>query len=324
MQNIKSIIGLIVALFVLHNSYCQQNKLAGRWTNGFESYSSGIHNDSLIVFHGGNLHEGGSVFTVEIIDDGHFILMGREPHQKYDPSIGSIGDEIVVERVNTTKVLIIQNSAGEIHEVLREMATHEYLEDLYVTNIINYQLAGKYFDVKSNTGVIFYPNSNRAIGLSSSEYFKFEKEYDYPVQCLTFENNESFYYEESDIGLDIYEGKLDEYEEWKKGKLLRKLKKIEWLSSESLDDIHKSLNGIYSIASKEILIDGILSKFEKSELKVMRNEIFARHGYRFKTKSMQDYFEKLDWYSPEFDDVNDRLTELEKLNVKLIQRFERN
>ena len=58
------------------------------------------------------------------------------------------------------------------------------------------------------------------------------------------------------------------------------------------------------------------------DLKVMRNEIFADYGYRFKTEEMRDYFSRQRWYSPRYDDVNNMLTKTEKDNIELIKRYE--
>jgi hypothetical protein len=54
----------------------------------------------------------------------------------------------------------------------------------------------------------------------------------------------------------------------------------------------------------------------------MRNEIYARHGYIFKTFFMSEYFNSWNWYKPTLDNVNNKLTELEKDNIKLIKAVE--
>lgn len=53
-------------------------------------------------------------------------------------------------------------------------------------------------------------------------------------------------------------------------------------------------------------------------LDIMRNEIFAEYGYRFKSKKWQEYFGKKDWYKPRFDNVDDMLSPIEKHNIDLI------
>lgn len=41
-----------------------------------------------------------------------------------------------------------------------------------------------------------------------------------------------------------------------------------------------------------------LSKLSKEQLMYARNEIFARHGYIFKSSKLSNYFNSLDWYNP--------------------------
>lgn len=54
------------------------------------------------------------------------------------------------------------------------------------------------------------------------------------------------------------------------------------------------------------------------DLDIMRNEIFAEYGYKFKSEKWQKYFSKQSWYIPRYDDVNDLLTEMDKANVQFI------
>ncbi len=58
------------------------------------------------------------------------------------------------------------------------------------------------------------------------------------------------------------------------------------------------------------------------ELKIMRNEIYARHGYIFKTAEMKEYFKAQRWYEPKYENVDDMITKVEKENIKLIKRYE--
>jgi hypothetical protein len=83
-----------------------------------------------------------------------------------------------------------------------------------------------------------------------------------------------------------------------------------------------SLNGNYTIASEKVLSSDDLLNINKYELKIMRNEIFARHGYIFKTDDMRLYFENQAWYSPRYEYVTSFLTEIEKGNIELIKRYE--
>lgn len=64
------------------------------------------------------------------------------------------------------------------------------------------------------------------------------------------------------------------------------------------------------------------------ELRIARNEIYARHGRKFKDKQLQEYFDSCSWYEGtiEPDEFNDdtMLNEYERYNRDLIQSYENN
>lgn len=70
-----------------------------------------------------------------------------------------------------------------------------------------------------------------------------------------------------------------------------------------------------------ITIDQIENK-NLEDLRIMRNEIFAKHGYIFNSQDLKDYFSNFDWYEPKFKDVNSLLTETDKINIATIQKRE--
>lgn len=59
-----------------------------------------------------------------------------------------------------------------------------------------------------------------------------------------------------------------------------------------------------------------------SELKIMRNEIFARHGHTFKGADMIAHFTAQPWYKATVADATSRLTETEKKNAEFIRKWE--
>jgi protein containing caspase domain len=61
----------------------------------------------------------------------------------------------------------------------------------------------------------------------------------------------------------------------------------------------------------------------KAELRLMRNTIYARHGYMFQSADLQEYFSQFDWYEPRLNVVTENdMSEIERKNVALIKRFE--
>jgi hypothetical protein len=78
----------------------------------------------------------------------------------------------------------------------------------------------------------------------------------------------------------------------------------------------------YPEASSRILTNSDVTNLTKSELKIMRNEIYARHGYIFKTTDLVDYFKLQSWYKPLYDDVTSSLTLIEQKNIEFILQYE--
>ena len=80
--------------------------------------------------------------------------------------------------------------------------------------------------------------------------------------------------------------------------------------------------GVYPEASTRRLTNSDVNYLTKYQLKIMRNEIFARHGYIFQTTDMRNYFSDQSWYNPRFSNVNNLLSNTEKQNIELIKRYE--
>jgi len=73
----------------------------------------------------------------------------------------------------------------------------------------------------------------------------------------------------------------------------------------------------------DILLIGVLHRYDKPLLRVMRNAILAAHGYVFQSKDLKTYFEAQPWYKPAASNSSIKLSLLEQLNVSLIQAAER-
>ena len=89
----------------------------------------------------------------------------------------------------------------------------------------------------------------------------------------------------------------------------------------------KKLPGQMPQASRVILTSDYLKRFSKAELKLMRNEIFARHGHRFKAGgAMEKHFQAQSWYqklpAPQ-KPIQSLLSKVEKENISLIQKAEK-
>ena len=79
------------------------------------------------------------------------------------------------------------------------------------------------------------------------------------------------------------------------------------------------VNGKYPETKFEIIPFTRLKEMSSAQLKIMRNEIFARYGYIFiEGGAMDKWFRAQSWYTPLFKDVNKFITEIERQNIQNI------
>ncbi|MDP4180567.1 MAG: YARHG domain-containing protein [Bacillota bacterium] len=64
-------------------------------------------------------------------------------------------------------------------------------------------------------------------------------------------------------------------------------------------------------------------KLSKEDLGYLRNGIYAKYGYKFKSKIYSEYFSRFDWYEPSKDNVDELLNEVDKKNIQLILNMEK-
>ena len=74
-------------------------------------------------------------------------------------------------------------------------------------------------------------------------------------------------------------------------------------------------------SDRRVLTAPELAKMSKSELRLARNEIYARRGRFFVSVDLQQYFGKFAWYRPFAKEP--KLSSIEEQNVKLIEQLEK-
>ena len=70
------------------------------------------------------------------------------------------------------------------------------------------------------------------------------------------------------------------------------------------------------------LTDSDLTNLSKGVLRLMRNAIYARHGRTFNSYDLQRFFNNKTWYKPNPNYSDDLLTDIDKHNIELIQKYE--
>ena len=74
------------------------------------------------------------------------------------------------------------------------------------------------------------------------------------------------------------------------------------------------LNEVFDIFS--------LSQLDNQHIRLLRNMIFAKYGYRFSSSDLNTFFSRFEWYKPTSNDVENKLTETDKFNIQRMLSFE--
>ena len=95
------------------------------------------------------------------------------------------------------------------------------------------------------------------------------------------------------------------------------------IEEQNVKTIQAYENKIREKITTEVLNQDIFEGLFTEDLRVLRNEIYARHGRVFKDAELQKTFAAMTWYkpNPEYNDA--LLTETEKQNLKLIVEAEK-
>ena len=117
----------------------------------------------------------------------------------------------------------------------------------------------------------------------------------------------------------------DEEDELTRGLRLEDFPKKQNVSvGKRISSIKTFFEGSYPYTSIRLLSRLELQSMpSRNELKLMRNEIFARYGYKFEPNGRMDkHFAEKPWYLPEHEDVTPFLTDIEVQNVNQIKSTE--
>lgn len=100
---------------------------------------------------------------------------------------------------------------------------------------------------------------------------------------------------------------------------------IDGVEETYTDEYYRAASdAVYTLnASTTELTEADLKNLRKLDLQILRNTIFARHGYTFKKKTYRQFFNPVEWYVPTSKNIDGRLTAIEKDNIKLLLKFEK-
>ncbi len=80
--------------------------------------------------------------------------------------------------------------------------------------------------------------------------------------------------------------------------------------------------GDMELFENKLVSDQMLRGLSLHELRLLRNEIYARHGRIFKTVWIQQYFGSQPWYDPKEDFKDEDISGTDKTNIETIVKYE--
>ncbi|MCQ2974094.1 MAG: YARHG domain-containing protein [Bacteroidales bacterium] len=210
---------------------------------------------------------------------------------------------VELQTINNKKYLFVKDDKNNILEFFENTNSEEQTFELDVMNKpYNLLLNGDYVDengkkYKIDNGTITIGGKEYSYTLAEQMYFIMQSDY-----C-------TFYWETSTTGINLYYTQQGEYTT-EKGKLFHKLKNV-------------SPQGRWTFLSDEIVRNQALWRFDNKTLRIMRNEIYARHGWIFNSADLKSYFSAQPWYHPGTDNNKIKLSQIEEINVNIIKNFEK-
>ena len=112
------------------------------------------------------------------------------------------------------------------------------------------------------------------------------------------------------------------WRDWYKPARNQKLVKLNATEQKNVDLLAAYEAKLREKLGTDLVTDETLGALFAEDLRVLRNEIYARHGRVFKDKQLQTYFETQSWYKPNVDFKDDQLNEVEIKNLAKIREAE--
>ncbi|WNJ17756.1 YARHG domain-containing protein [Pontibacter sp. G13] len=146
---------------------------------------------------------------------------------------------------------------------------------------------------------------------------------DLTVKYRKYELERQGYLYDADVMLEH----AKQYINWQKS--IEQTDSIEYEEGEFeeyvLKEFSTSTDRIYEInASNTVLTQEIVENLKKEDLRIIRNTIYARHGYSFKNRPLRVFFDAQSWYVPVHTDIRGEFTDIERQNIELLLRYEQN
>lgn len=221
----------------------------------------------------------------------------------------------VIQKITNEKVTGYTVTAGNLRPFTGTIKNTDSTRFIVVKEPGNHKYDGTFmFNISPNNDSIYgkWISKRKDLPVYSRVFNLKKKEFKYNPKQMLIQNK----YQDED-GKEVGEPLIDwvNYKERKE-----KIDGEEYglaVNRSASDEIFK-IN-----ASTQKLTEKQLKNLRKLDLEIIRNTIYARHGFSFSNRGVRQYFDQVDWYIPLFVDVEDQLTPIEKDNITLLKRLEK-
>lgn len=306
-----------------------------RWTDGDAFYVASVEGD-FINMTGGTCHEGGYAFGLKCTDadmnaPGFSLEKGYWSRElDCEPSLTipcPQGSNVVAQFTDNDTYLIVEDEQGDAAYCLRKMKSKENLKDVIISQM-KLAWTGSYSVSFSALGEC--PKGSKCeitadkiqLGSWVNSGYRVCEEYESPSNIVRLSN-----------------GKYIKIQPHGNAGDLRTSLTLLAVSYDKENEVYGDEHVIMVLdrvrgskasrwpTDKRLMLPGEITNYPKKELRVMRNEIYARHGYRFSSADLQEYFSGESWYEKDSDpDINNKIhfSIIEFLNISLLKSAENN
>lgn len=331
----KKTTALLLFFIIAGVSHCQTTLLGSYWHNGDYFTFIKFETDTNVVTFTANLHEGADGIPWKKTANPDLYMRPNQIGNAWTDTIIYYHDSIVHKTIEGQEVLLIYGRERTLKDILLRYegrSTNKWYElshgfDSVLESNIRRQIMGSFYTsdqqawhITSDSILIFSLSSIPNQPFYGYAYTIHWGETDSPDGFLTLSDGRNLCYKFTADGLDIYNGishiEHEDFEWFSKGDLLCHLNKT---------NLDNAVPGRWPEASIFLLTRGYLEPYPTDVLRLMRNEIYARHGHSFKDKQLTEFYSKEGlWYGTALLLQNStELSEIEKLNVQLIIAIEK-
>jgi len=181
------------------------------------------------------------------------------------------------------------------------------------------------FDYQDFSSDLIKPSHTSQVNWTKDRISKIVRDFDYYVQfCIVRQKRgillKKYYFSDD----DKYQFKYNFYY-WSQSEqryILDETVTQEQLQNAYCPEDYFAYNGLKFSKLDSKLIDADLKDLDKAQLRLMRNAVYARHGRTFKSVDLQSLWDCYTWYKKNPNYSDSLLTDIDKYNIELIQKYE--